>query len=133
VYFFTTTYLYCEPINIRLLDASPSRQRSFGLKAAALQADRADTGAGVGAAARRVRELGGIDILVNHAGNLIALRSLSLEDLDRTLAVAVKEQFLVVAGFSLRLYKEATVPPFDRKLVSDSELHFRFAKPGFVQ
>ena len=68
----------------------------FGVKALAIQADSADAEAVVAAVERTIRELGGIDILVNSAGiGVIApIDSYRLEDFDRTWAVNVRGVFV---------------------------------------
>jgi len=70
--------------------------QALGVKALAIQADSADAGALVGAVERTVRELGGIDILVNNSGIAVIapLDDYRLEDLDRTLAVNVRAVFV---------------------------------------
>jgi 3-oxoacyl-[acyl-carrier protein] reductase len=70
--------------------------QALGVKALAIQADSADAQAVVAAVERTVRELGGIDILVNSAGiTVIApIDDIRLEDLDRTLAVNVRAVFV---------------------------------------
>ena len=69
---------------------------STGGRALALHADSADAEAVVGAVERTVRELGGIDILVNSAGIAVMapIDDYRLEDLDRTLAVNVRAVFV---------------------------------------
>ena len=70
--------------------------QTFGVKALTIQADSADDTARVAAVERTVRELGGIDILVNSAGIAViaSLDDYRLEDLDRTLAVNVRAVFV---------------------------------------
>jgi len=70
--------------------------QEFGVKALAIQSDSADAGAVVAAVERTVRELGGIDILVNSAGIAVVapIDNIRLEDFDRTLAVNVRAVFI---------------------------------------
>jgi 3-oxoacyl-[acyl-carrier protein] reductase len=70
--------------------------QALGVKSLAIQADSADAGAVAAAVERTVRELGGLDILVNNAaiytGGIID--EVRLEDFDRTLAVNVRAVFV---------------------------------------
>lgn len=68
----------------------------LGVKALAIQADSADAGALVNAVEQTVRELGGLDILVNSAGVAVVapVDDVRLEDLDRILAVNVRAVFV---------------------------------------
>jgi 3-oxoacyl-[acyl-carrier protein] reductase len=70
--------------------------QALGVKSLAIQADNADADALVAAVERTVRELGGIDILVNSAGiGVIApIDDYRLEDFDRTFAVNVRAVFV---------------------------------------
>jgi 3-oxoacyl-[acyl-carrier protein] reductase len=70
--------------------------QALGVKALAIQADSADAGAVVAAVEQTVRELGGIDILVNSAGiaKIAPIDDFRLEDLDSTLAVNVRAVFV---------------------------------------
>jgi 3-oxoacyl-[acyl-carrier protein] reductase len=70
--------------------------RAFGVKSLAIQADNADAEALVAAVELTVRELGGIDILVNSAGIgvIAAIDDYRLEDFDRTFAVNVRAVFV---------------------------------------
>ncbi len=72
--------------------------RAFGVNALAIRADSADAGAVVAAVERTVKELGGIDILVNSAGIAVLgpLDDYRLEDLDRMLAVNVRAVFVAI-------------------------------------
>jgi 3-oxoacyl-[acyl-carrier protein] reductase len=67
-----------------------------GVKALAIRADSADADAVIGAVEQTVRELGGIDILINNAGIAVMapIDDYRLEDLDRTLAVNVRAVFV---------------------------------------
>jgi len=69
---------------------------SVGVKALPIQADSADAGAVVAAVEQTVRDLGGIDILVNSAGIAVIapVDEYRLEDFDRTLAVNVRAVFV---------------------------------------
>lgn len=69
---------------------------ALGVKALAIQADNADAGALVNAVEQTVRELGGLDILVNSAGVAVIapIDDVRLEDLDRILAVNVRAVFV---------------------------------------
>ncbi|MDI2127111.1 SDR family NAD(P)-dependent oxidoreductase [Yinghuangia seranimata] len=69
-----------------------------GGKAVVIQADLTQPDAATAAVERTVRELGGIDILVNNAGFLTygALTDVSVEELDRVLAVDIRSVFLSV-------------------------------------
>jgi len=70
--------------------------RALGVKALAIRADSADAKAVVAAVEQTVRELGGIDILINNAGVAVIapIDDIRLEDLDRTLAVNVRAVFV---------------------------------------
>ena len=70
--------------------------QALGVKALAVQADSADARAVVAAVGQTVRELGGIDILINNAGIAVIapIDDYRLEDLDRTLAVNVRAVFV---------------------------------------
>ena len=70
--------------------------QALGVKAVAIQADSADAEALVAAVERTVRELGGIDILVNSAGIgvMAPIDDFRLEDFDRTLAINVRAVFV---------------------------------------
>jgi 3-oxoacyl-[acyl-carrier protein] reductase len=63
--------------------------QALGVKAIAIRADSADADAIVAAVERTVKELGGIDILINNAGVLALgpIDNFALADFDRTLAV----------------------------------------------
>ncbi|WP_437779818.1 3-oxoacyl-ACP reductase family protein [Sorangium sp. So ce1097] len=67
-----------------------------GRRGLAIAADCADPAAVVGAVERTVAELGRIDILVNNAGIALMgpLEAVTLEDVDRTLAIHVRAVFL---------------------------------------
>lgn len=71
---------------------------ALGAKSLAIKADSADAEAVAAAVERTVRELGGIDILVNSAGIAVVapLDEYRLEDLDRTLAVNVRAAFVAI-------------------------------------
>jgi 3-oxoacyl-[acyl-carrier protein] reductase len=70
--------------------------QAYGVKALAIRADSADARAVVAAVEQTVRELGGIDILINNAGLAVIapIDDFLLEDLDRTLAVNVRAVFV---------------------------------------
>ena len=70
--------------------------QASGVKALAIRADSADAKAVVAAVEQTVRELGGIDILINNAGVAVIapIDDIRLEDLDRTLAVNVRAVFV---------------------------------------
>jgi 3-oxoacyl-[acyl-carrier protein] reductase len=72
--------------------------QSLGVKALAIRADSADSKAVAAAVEQAVRELGGIDILINNAGVAIIapIDDYRLEDLDRTLAVNVRAVFVAI-------------------------------------
>ncbi|KYF50028.1 oxidoreductase [Sorangium cellulosum] len=67
-----------------------------GRRGLAIAADSADSAAVVGAVERTVAELGRIDILVNNAGIALMgpLEAVTLDDVDRTLAIHVRSVFL---------------------------------------
>ncbi|WP_348946487.1 3-oxoacyl-ACP reductase family protein [Chitinibacter sp. FCG-7] len=67
-----------------------------GGKALAIQADSADSNALQQAIRQTVKHFGALDILVNSAGVLVwgPLEELTLEDLDRTLAINVRSIFV---------------------------------------
>jgi 3-oxoacyl-[acyl-carrier protein] reductase len=81
--------------------------KSAGGGALAIRADSAEAGAVVAAVEQTVRELGGINILVNNAGIGIfgSIDDYKLEDLDRMLAVNVRAVF-VAAQTAARHMKE---------------------------
>lgn len=68
----------------------------LGRRGVAIEADSADADAVVAAVDRTAEELDGLDVLVNNAGILLArpLSELSLDDIDRTLAVNVRAVLL---------------------------------------
>lgn len=70
--------------------------QAHGGKVIALQSDSADAGATVAAVEQTVRELGGLDILVNSAGVLAMapVENFKLEDFDRTFAINVRAVFV---------------------------------------
>jgi 3-oxoacyl-[acyl-carrier protein] reductase len=67
-----------------------------GRRGLAIQADSADPGAIVAAIERAVAELGRLDILVNNAGIFPngPLEAVTLDDIDRTLAIHVRAAFV---------------------------------------
>ncbi|XXT19406.1 3-oxoacyl-ACP reductase family protein [Sorangium sp. So ce429] len=67
-----------------------------GRRGLAIAADSADPAAVVGAVERTVAELGRLDILVNNAGIALMgpLDAVTLEEVDRTLAIHVRAVFL---------------------------------------
>ncbi|MFB6617259.1 SDR family oxidoreductase [Streptomyces sp. NPDC085524] len=69
---------------------------ALGRRAVAVRADAADPAAAATAVEETVRELGGLDVLVNNAGIgvLGPLDTLAAEDVDRVLAVNVRGVFL---------------------------------------
>jgi 3-oxoacyl-[acyl-carrier protein] reductase len=69
---------------------------ALGRRAVALRADAADAEEAAGAVGRAADALGGLDVLVNNAafGLMQPLESLSLEDVDRLIAVNVRGAFL---------------------------------------
>lgn len=70
--------------------------QALGVKALAIQSDSADANAVVAAVETTVKELGGIDILVNSAG-VIALGpidGIKLSDFDRVVAINVRAVFV---------------------------------------
>ncbi|MBI5570436.1 MAG: 3-oxoacyl-ACP reductase FabG [Desulfomonile tiedjei] len=77
-------------------DEAVKAAQELGVKALAIQADSAEAEAVIAAVERTVRELGGIDILVNSAGiGVVApIDDYRLEDFDRTLAVNVRAVFV---------------------------------------
>ncbi|MBX3303343.1 MAG: SDR family oxidoreductase [Nitrospira sp.] len=68
----------------------------LGVRAIAIQADSADASAVVAAVESTVKELGGIDILINSAGVLALgpIDNFTLADFDRTVAVNVRAVFV---------------------------------------
>jgi 3-oxoacyl-[acyl-carrier protein] reductase len=70
--------------------------QALGVQAIAIQADSADASAVVAAVERTVKELGGIEILVNCAGVLALglIDDFKLTDFDRTVAVNVRAVFV---------------------------------------
>ncbi|MET8658120.1 SDR family oxidoreductase [Streptomyces griseus] len=69
---------------------------ALGRRGVAIRADSADPAAVVGSVERTVAELGGLDILVNNAGVFPygPIEGVTLEEIDRTLAVHVRAVFL---------------------------------------
>lgn len=72
--------------------------QASGVKALAIRADSADAKAVIAAVEQTVRELGGIDILINNAGLAVIapIDDYRIEDLDRTLAVNVRAVFVAI-------------------------------------
>ena len=70
--------------------------QALGVQAMAIQADSADAVAVVAAVERTVKELGGIDILINSAGVLALgpIDDFKLADFDRTIAINVRAVFV---------------------------------------
>jgi 3-oxoacyl-[acyl-carrier protein] reductase len=70
--------------------------QALGVQAIAIRADSADASAVVTAVERTVKELGGLDILVNSAGVLAfgPIDDFKLADFDRTVAVNVRAVFV---------------------------------------
>jgi len=70
--------------------------QAFGVKAIAIKADSGDATDVVSSVERTVKELGGIDILINNAGVLALgpIDSFSLADFDRTIAINVRAVFV---------------------------------------
>lgn len=66
--------------------------KAMGRNAVAIQADAADAAAVVSAVEQTVTALGGLDVLVNNAGQfrMAPLESLTLEDIDGLLAINVR-------------------------------------------
>lgn len=82
--------------NAAAAQALAAQIESTGGQVLALQADSADAAGLTAAIDRAAREFGRLDILVNNAGVAVMgdLASLSIEDLDRTLAVNVRGVFV---------------------------------------
>ncbi|MEV0170082.1 SDR family oxidoreductase [Streptomyces sp. NPDC050803] len=78
---------------------------ALGRRAVALRADSADAEEAAGAVERTVAALGGLDVLVNNVGVglLGPLESLSLDDVDRVLAVNVRGVFLASQAAAARM------------------------------
>ncbi|TVT28616.1 SDR family oxidoreductase [Amycolatopsis rhizosphaerae] len=79
-------------------DETVARIGELGRKAIAIQADSADAAAVTAAVGQAASALGGLDILVNNAGIFPrgTIGTLSLADIDRTLAVNVRSVFVAV-------------------------------------
>src|SRR5690242_13465163 len=77
-----------------------------------------------------VRQLGGIDILINNAGIQLSRPSheLSAEDFDRVLGVNLRGAFLC-ARESIRRFLEASVPGV---VINVSSVHQRIPKPNYL-
>ncbi|MFE2261299.1 SDR family oxidoreductase [Streptomyces griseosporeus] len=78
---------------------------ALGRRAVALRADAADAAEAPGAVERAAEALGGLDVLVNNAGVgvLGPLESLTLDDVDRVLAVNVRGVFLASQAAAARM------------------------------
>ncbi|AQS66732.1 3-oxoacyl-ACP reductase family protein [Streptomyces pactum] len=78
---------------------------ALGRRAVALRADSADAGEAAGAVDRVAQALGGLDVLVNNVGLgvLGPLEGLSLDDVDRLLAVNVRGVFLTSQAAAARM------------------------------
>ncbi|MFG3289048.1 SDR family oxidoreductase [Streptomyces sp. NPDC048179] len=81
------------------------RAEALGRRAVALRADSADPDEAAGAVERTARALGGFDVLVNNVGLgvLGPLSGLSLDDVDRVLAVNVRGVFLASQAAAARM------------------------------
>ncbi|MFJ3804206.1 SDR family oxidoreductase [Streptomyces sp. NPDC090088] len=81
------------------------RAEALGRRAVALRADSADADEAAGAVERTARALGGFDVLVNNVGLgvLGPLSGLSLDDVDRVLAVNVRGVFLASRAAAARM------------------------------
>ncbi|MFF7983109.1 SDR family oxidoreductase [Streptomyces sp. NPDC007901] len=81
------------------------RAEALGRRAVALRADSADADEAAGAVERTARALGGFDVLVNNVGLgvLGPLSGLSLDDVDRVLAVNVRGVFLASQAAAARM------------------------------
>ncbi|MEX1827282.1 SDR family oxidoreductase [Luteibacter sp. CQ10] len=77
-------------------EALAAEIRALGRKAIAVQADAASPDASIAAVERTVAELGGLDILINNAGVLVAgpFSDLTLEEMDLQLNVNVRGVFV---------------------------------------
>jgi 3-oxoacyl-[acyl-carrier protein] reductase len=82
--------------NVGRADETVKAAQALGVKALAIKADSADADAVVAAVERTLKELGGIDILVNSAGIAVTapIDDYRLEDFDRILAVNVRAVFV---------------------------------------
>ncbi|MFH8932905.1 SDR family oxidoreductase [Streptomyces griseosporeus] len=78
---------------------------ALGRRAVALRADAGDAAEAAGAVDRAAEALGGLDVLVNNAGVgvLGPLDGLSLDDVDRVLAVNVRGVFLASQAAAARM------------------------------
>ena len=81
------------------------RIETLGRRGVALRADSADAGEAAGAVSRTAEVYGGLDVLVNNVGVglLGPLHTLTLEDVDRVLAVNVRGVFLASQAAAARM------------------------------
>ncbi|MFG2966182.1 SDR family oxidoreductase [Streptomyces sp. NPDC048288] len=81
------------------------RAEALGRRAVALRADSSDADEAAGAVERTAAALGGFDVLVNNVGLgvLGPLSGLSLDDVDRVLAVNVRGVFLASQAAAARM------------------------------
>lgn len=98
--------LALEGANVALTFISKSDQaneivkiaKASGVKAIAIQADNTNSNAVVAAVEKTVKELGGIDILINNAGIAVItpVDNFRLDDFDRMLAVNIRAVFIAI-------------------------------------
>ncbi|QCX79451.1 Cyclic-di-GMP-binding biofilm dispersal mediator protein [Streptomyces sp. YIM 121038] len=121
-------FTYVSPAGKAKAEAVVAEVEALGRRAVAVQADAADAAAVTGAVERAARELGRLDILVNNAGVFPSgpVEEVSLDELDRTLAIHARAAFL---GAQAAL---AHLPEGGRIVSIGSNLVGRAPFPGIV-
>jgi glucose 1-dehydrogenase len=110
--------------------ACASRVQQEGVRDVLVQGDVSDEGDVVAMIERTVRELGGLDVLINNAGIQISRHSeeLSSEDFDKVLAVNLRGAFLC-AREAIRHFLAEDKPGV---IINVSSVHQLIPKPDYL-